>query len=477
MRLKYFFILHLAACTLAATPEDEKCPINIPGYTHRGDCNLLCKEATWTDITVFYLGNYVAHAVTVNTDPGQPILSSVLAVILVILFPGTGIEKALLAIYSRAVLALTELQQAARAGALCVVRKRDTSAASSVANSTSTTEEEEQAMKPTKNPISLVSEKLHGICELPEGYYLATLPQDATFEDDPSPGELQSLHWTERGLVGSIKSLFMPRPRRNHISCSYNLVKIAASAAQLLFACATLYRIRGDQIERFGYAAFRLTVAQCAWMSFLNLLGNAVRPGYPTKFLVGSDSLDNLRALLRRKCQESESPISGSVGRISQETEARLSAMQKDSRQRRMSSLVSKLVRLVYGGTINSIPEYGQLSTLGPDLPIIGAVPIAIIGGISRFSPGASEYYQRVWIMTWFVFGIVAGPLAASFLGAIANREWQGIFRNEARRDPSFVAMEMLIYMIWLVAYATPAIGGLLVVGQMIREYGVCTEL
>ncbi|KAM7217459.1 hypothetical protein V8F06_007090 [Rhypophila decipiens] len=418
----------------------EKCPINIPGYTH----------PTWTDIMVFYLGNYVAHAATVNIDPGQPILSSVLAVILVILFPGTGIEKALLAIYSRAVLPPTELQQAARAGALCVVRKRDTSAASSAADSTSTTEEEEQA-KPTKNPISLVSEKLHGICELPEGYYLATLPQDATFEDDPSPGERQSLHWTERGLVGPIKPLFIPRPRRNHISCSYNLVKIAASAAQLLFACATLYRIRGDQIERFGYAAFSLTVAQYAWMSFLSLLGNAMRPGYPTKVLVGSDSLDNLRALLRRQCQESEYPISGSVGRISRETEARLSAMPKalwrKSLPRRWRRSAQALDRLSsrWNGTINSISEYGRLSTIGPDQFIIGAVPIAIIGGISRFSPGASEYYQRVWIMTWFVFGIVVGPFAASLLGAIANREWQGIFRNETRRDPSFVALEMLV--------------------------------
>ncbi len=58
------------------------------------------------------------------------------------------------------------------------------------------------------------------------------------------------------------------------------------SLGQLIFAIATLYSARGDQIPLFGYAAFGLTVVQYAWMSFVNLLANSMCPQYGTMFLV-----------------------------------------------------------------------------------------------------------------------------------------------------------------------------------------------
>jgi len=51
--------------------NDTACLVNIPGYTHHGKCNLLCAPATWFDILIFFLGNYVAHAATVVSLPGQ----------------------------------------------------------------------------------------------------------------------------------------------------------------------------------------------------------------------------------------------------------------------------------------------------------------------------------------------------------------------------------------------------------------------
>ena len=101
-----------------------ECPIEVPGFTHRGNCNLLCRPAIWTDILVFFIGNYVAHAATVISRPGQSILASVLNVATALLFPGGGIRSGVEAIWSLAKFAPTDLQAAARAGALCAVVER-----------------------------------------------------------------------------------------------------------------------------------------------------------------------------------------------------------------------------------------------------------------------------------------------------------------------------------------------------------------
>ncbi|KAM7196255.1 hypothetical protein V8F20_007095 [Naviculisporaceae sp. PSN 640] len=557
IRLKYFLLICFVAVTLAAELDDDECPVNIPGYTHHGACDLFCKEASWTDVAVFFFGNYVVHAATVISNPGQPIMTSIATVIIAILFPGSGMFKALSAIYSQAVFAPMELQQAARAGALCVVRKRNPSEISSRRGKTeeahsdngrviqqgqngtieATTEpevrediEEQGRELRDRGVLSTTTEddyqkKLHGICRLPKGYYLATVPRDATFVDDPSQEELDTLTWTEKGLLGSIESLFRPRPRRTHISYSYNLVKIAVSVGQLSFACFTLYRIRGDQITRFGYAAFSLTVVQYAWMSFLNLLGNMMRPEYPTMFLVESESLDSLRELLRRQSRESDFPISGVVGRVSPGTEERLAMAKEHYFEPKLSLLIGKLAYTVWckslpprwlhffewlhseldlrargrrllnsycnirpsrypGAYFDTEPQvlmdFIKRGTRPQvDMFLLSTVPIAIIGGISRFSPGASELYQRVWTMIWPVFGLIVGPFFSVALEQQSNFAAQLGALTRVRRPVTLLgtASDVLLLVLGTGLYATPAVGGFVAVSQMIRQYGVCTEL
>lgn len=58
--------------------------------------------------------------------------------------------------------------------------------------------------------------------------------------------------------------------------------------SQTLFATATLYRARVNQLSRFGYAAFGLTVAPYAVMSIVNLLRSLFTPEYPTMYLIES---------------------------------------------------------------------------------------------------------------------------------------------------------------------------------------------
>ena len=105
--------------------NDTNCAALPLGYSHHGDCTLICKPTKWTDVVVFLLGNYAAHAATVVGRPGQTSLSWLLSIVMAICFPGAGVFTAVQAIASRAVFAPSELTMAARAGALCIVVKAD----------------------------------------------------------------------------------------------------------------------------------------------------------------------------------------------------------------------------------------------------------------------------------------------------------------------------------------------------------------
>jgi hypothetical protein len=102
------------------------------------------------------------------------------------------------------------------------------------------------------------SRYIHGSHKLPPGYCLAVVPASAEFESH----------------TDSAKDIT--------ISSNYNLVKILVSGGQSLFSSITLYRSRGDQIDRYGFAAFGLTVAPYALMAIVNLLGSMMVPSYPT---------------------------------------------------------------------------------------------------------------------------------------------------------------------------------------------------
>lgn len=251
---------------------------------------------------------------------------------------------------------------------------------------------------------------------MPEGYALVLLPETAKFHED---------------IIGE----------SNITICrDYNVLKILISIGQLLFSVATLYRTRGDQVELFGYAAFGLTVTPYAWMSLVNLLGNFMTPQYSTKFLVGSKTLDDLKIELA-SCPDTY-PIEGEVGRITDETE-----------------------RDIKEGHLHHFrhPSKTRAVCLYIMSFLVAAVPIAIVGGISRFEPAASTAYQRVWIMMWLVFGMVLGPV----LYSMDNTSLMGF------DDPK----KRWFRLAYAITYCAPSIGGFVVVGQMIAEYGVCSEI
>lgn len=93
------------------------------------------------------------------------------------------------------------------------------------------------------------------------------------------------------------------------ISASYNPLGVIAAIFQTLYASFTLYETRGDQLTRYGYAAFGLTVAPYLVMSIVNLFGSLATPTYDTMYLVRSKALGELE----RECNGKPN-----VGKISE---------------------------------------------------------------------------------------------------------------------------------------------------------------
>lgn len=70
------------------------------------------------------------------------------------------------------------------------------------------------------------------------------------------------------------------------LSCNYSALKATAAIMQTLYASFGLYQVSGDQIKKFGYASYSLTVIPYILMSLINLLATLCQPSYPRMFLV-----------------------------------------------------------------------------------------------------------------------------------------------------------------------------------------------
>jgi hypothetical protein len=123
--LTYSFVLLLFVyyfpLVISASPLSSSTVTLPPGASNHGNPNLVCVPTKWTDIAVFFLGNYLAHAATVIGQPGASFLDTTLDGIKALLIPVSGVNRGLNALFSRAIFASNDLQTAARAGALCEV--------------------------------------------------------------------------------------------------------------------------------------------------------------------------------------------------------------------------------------------------------------------------------------------------------------------------------------------------------------------
>lgn len=505
--------------------------ISVPeDISNHGDPNLVCTPASWTSVVLFYLGNYFAHAATVKFEPGERAIGMICDGIGSLLFPAFGALRGVTAITSLAIFAKSDLQKAARAGALCTVVRRsswkpkagdvvlgamqrvvrgDAVLAATRHDQTTLLAEnipmDESSIHVYDGPWTLsdgrvrsgISRRIHGSCKLPEDYAIAILPRDAIIM--PLDGQ------DDNSIIS------------HHSSFS----KMLIAMGQTIFAIATLYRTRGNQLSRFGYAAFGLTVAPYAVMSVVNLLGSLFCPEYPTMYLVESS--------IATEARRRGGYIQDTVGVLHEESitfqddqsnswRAFQSALtfehspdgqlvfhadsdhaftvleppiDKDVMGPMLETLVPSCSPFVTNSkfyikdaargrkskwVMHTVDQEGfekepnsELSNLELGMTVLVSIlPLTIMGSISDFDPGTSTTAQRAWTMAWLIVGIVAGPFF-SYAIHILKEDIDDVEYEPFKTIFSLVLFALLC--------AAPAIGGFVVVGQMLVAYGNCIRI
>jgi hypothetical protein len=214
------------------------------------------------------------------------------------------------------------------------------------------------------------------------------------------------------------------------LASSYDFSKAFVSFLQALWGIYTVYKSFGTQIDQYGYAAFGLTVTPYLFMSFTNVVVNLVTPTYDSAFLVWTPDMEAAR--------NRGAVFDGVVGRLD----------------------IDKINKSDLEAVISPEANSAQYTRRSPWFYALSAflalVPIAIVGGLSGFRAGNSTALQRGFTMTWLVSGIFAGFLVGLW----------SVYAEDS------VAIMYLSFVSW-----APALGGMVVVGKMLREYGTCSQL
>ena len=526
------------SCAPTTPKPTENITVTVPeGTQSYGSPNLLCTPTRWTDVAIFMLANYVAHAATIKSLPGEPTLATLLVHVAALMFPFAGIMRGVRAIRQCAIVSDTPLKTAAKAEALCVVirtaewlpQSGDVVCVSEIhfhsqtrpsAQSRIDREElyfrieandnaNDRSFLPSNHSSKIEGRKVHGICRLPHGYALAILPPGAQVMEicEDKREELEVTHissWSQR-LNDALKTLRQARSccllyedaiefqspwsrdddssnpdtrPEIELSSNYNLPKCLIAIFQTLYASATLYETRGDQIQRYGYAAFGLTVAPYLVMSIINLLGIMLTPDYPCVYLVRSSVMDEASRRAGAKFEGMIATLRSDPKKDWHNVEFTIDESNRMFIRNPRESISQR--------GLHDVTDVGQRETIrqeepylanesyvvisqspgfSEDLPlrttlnkialyagfIIGFSPIAINGGLSHFNAGHSTIAQRVWTMAWLAFGWFAGRLID--IGSLHD----------------------ILYLVPF--YCAPAIGGFVVVAQMLKSYGRCVDI
>src|SRR5579871_3090862 len=103
--MKTLLALSFLLCGFLPFGASQDVPVNTstlslpPGYSNHDDPNLICRPTKWSDIAIFFIGNYVAHAATVKTLPGESPLGVILNIAFALLFPTSGVTRSVMAMW------------------------------------------------------------------------------------------------------------------------------------------------------------------------------------------------------------------------------------------------------------------------------------------------------------------------------------------------------------------------------------------
>ncbi|OCK87848.1 uncharacterized protein K441DRAFT_670173 [Cenococcum geophilum 1.58] len=575
----------------APTPDSkllQNITIAVPeGSTNHGNKEILCTPAQWEDILVFFLVNYVAHALTVVVLPGEGPVSHLTNALTSLLFPAFGAYRGLRAIFvgyetikkkfgDQSSEEEQDLRKARRAGALCmIVRSSDwvprdgdeihenvlrvqphepSASASSAASGKhkkdgvyvtehevgSSTVDDDQGLLAGTSHIEISS---IAVSDSTPEINLHTYPVPWTYSRQECPDTIGSrtVRCAPSDLEPGYSIIMLPpcTPVRelpqddatDRIASAYDSIKVLVALGQAILAIRTLYQTRGNQIDRYGYASFGLTVAPYAIMSIINLLGALSRPDYDAVYLVGSPTMIEER---RRKGLDGyydgivgevyqpdttihlskystadgmsfvespvkfESTVDGLYARyksstLAEETLVKVNTSQPPSFPLQKQSLfIPSMAPIAYNrrdptrldAQLLSNNPYALDKPRWPQriLPrstrylersrslsfLISLTPLIPIGVLSHFRAGESTRLQRAITMLWLAWGSFIGYLVAEF----GKKDTVGV-KVKGRWKASSIAGRA----VWMLLAGSPAVAGMVVVGSMLKEYGTCIKL
>ncbi|KAJ5747647.1 uncharacterized protein N7511_009343 [Penicillium nucicola] len=540
--------------SLAAFLPKRNTTITVPdGVTYSN--NVICTPTSWTDIVSFFLGNYLSHAATVITFPGEPALTTTVNMIFAILFPSMGASRGMMAILGRGALQTSPLKRALQSRALCmVVRSREWDPKSSqsirslsilpkqcnvnepewwpylkLARNKDNYEEEIKRLESYTGPFELTVcippwlapegntystvppyYKISGTCELPPGYGLAYVPSNALIEP-----------------LSAAEILRYNGQDPQNLSSTYSFAAPLMALIQIVYGSVTLFQSRGNQVDTYGYAAFGFTVVPYLIMSVVNLVGNMATHSYPSLSLVHTELMDeaigrggvftgavgklrseplpvNNQFVFSGVCQRRQGPLwEFDVGKVYRHGETEpddffplrttacdiphnLSPTSSRSPSLQENQEISRLVIVCpscYKFEVSSSRPFPLFHTL---VLSISLLPLVAIGGLSGFKAESSTVAQRVWMIVSLVFGmvIVTNAMVADYCihGILHNPVWMKIreWNSADPRKKKLVFIDIMTFLqlsFTMCAIATPAIGHFVVVGQMLWEYGSCSQL
>lgn len=317
------------------------------------DSKVHCEPTNWYDICLFIFTNYILHALSVRSLPGENSYSSFVIRIACLLIPSTGLRRGLCLITRANTASDNDLQAAARARALCMVIRKsdwrpcvgdlvegceldvhedvtDIITAASTGSETCTADNRKcdasgsskekaddgnvkgltiQIKDPYTEPlrhgpmemiikwlietprfrswspsVSIVdheSSKIHGRCQLAEGYALSYVPGDMK---------------VNARIPSSSGNVTTQSSTQTRLACVHSFPRTLLSLSQTISGAFALYKASGSQIERYGFAAFGLTVIPYVVISVINFTGSLLSGEYETIFLVHSSIMDEMIA-------------------------------------------------------------------------------------------------------------------------------------------------------------------------------------
>ncbi|KAE9380794.1 hypothetical protein N431DRAFT_552886 [Stipitochalara longipes BDJ] len=549
--------------------------ITVPeGTTNHGNKNLLCTPTSWTDIVVFFLGNYVAHAATVPSFHGESWIQPAVDRGHAVLAPGYGLFRGICMLLTLAIFGKSELEVASRAQAIFMVTRGDDwkpQDGDVIPNSllrlvNVDPENKEKDCESsivarfrvyegpwrtnTENDLAIAPmDVLHGPHHLPPGYKLKPVPR------------------------GTIIDEIAAEEKTCTIAVETNILQSLVAVGQTLYGISTLYRARGDQISQYGYAAFGLTVTPYIVMSLVNLCATLMCPHYAQVYLVDSNILLEARRRggkfhgIVGKLREEHSMISTTAGsgmisingslaisrndessenlkvdfdlapQSSENYEAQtnsavieravsetipIKSNEADQADNTIHRPLHRVFRLQTdfldhpeSANITSVSDHtflvpvcdpyltankskrgyilekaswnwsdqewiAQFSGYGMSTVfksnnaiaaylslLLAGIPYVVIAALTKFEKGASTKAQRIWIMTWLC--VSQGYMLWSWMERIILMPLLLVL-------PS-LQWTILTEILRIVLFAVPAIGGLVVVAQMLKSYGTCAVL